>query len=857
MAALAIVLCTAASTSAADVTAYKIGRLWNGKDVAGVESVLVVKDGKIAAVGPAKTTPIPAGAKTVDLSAAVVIPGIVAAETMLTEAGRDDVRTIRPDLRAADSIDDYADHAKLLAGGVTTVQAAPGAQRLVTGQGTVFKLAGDPGTRSLREVESLRVLLTKVSRNPPTVYEPPVGPVSVDRPLEPTKKQPGATLPGAVSAFRGLLRAAKNPGKDPLAAATSAFLKQDSAIRIAVENAAEIRAALQLAEAEKFNLILVEPKSLEPFVSSFPRWKGRVKGVLLSDSRRPGTITNPAIPERGEPRSKPTWEYAKALSAAGIPVAVTPPYDQDIPELLYQAGLFMRGGWTEAEALKSVTSTPAEILGVANRVGSIEVGKDADFVVMSNDPFAVSTSVRSVYVGGKLAYDRKESNATTRVSASGVWTGGRYIKDGSVLVQGKTIRSVGESGGVGEGGETMRFPDGAVIVPGFIDLGASLGLDGPASGVSMNTKFAGKLHGSDRSIAEARRGGVTTTLLWPGGSEFPVVAFKLNEQARIVKEPVAIAFNGDGPLSATGDRLRNSLKAGKAYHESFIKYDADMVDYEKAKKDWDAQKAKSDAEKKPEEKKSEKKEEKSEKKEEKSEKKDAPKTLAGDAEDDETQPEQKKEEPKKQPEEKKEEKKTETKSSLPAEPKAPTKPAVNDALEPYRLLLTGKIPAMVETRRLANIEQAAKIFRDEFKVRTVLVGADDAFRRTDKLQNRELAFAVSPPFVREIDYDTVNLPQTLALHSLPIGFQSRATTGVRELPDAARFAVRKGLGSEDALAGLTSGPAKFLGLETIGGLEPGKDADLVVFSGPPLALASKVLAVMIDGKWVFKAEEER
>src|SRR5262249_9269840 len=146
------------------------------------------------------------------------------------------------------------------------------------------------------------------------------------------------------------------------------------------------------------------------------------------------------------------------------------------------------------------------------------------------------------------------------------------------------------------------------------------------------------------------------------------------------------------------------------------------------------------------------------------------------------------------------------KPNLPPEPKAPTKPTVNDGLEPYRLLFTGKIPAMIDVRRLSNIEQTVKIFRDEFKVRTVLVGVDDAFRRPEKLQGKELAFALVPDFVRDVDYQTINLPQVLSLQSLPIAFQSRATSGVRELPGAVRYAVRKGLGAEDALVGLTSGP---------------------------------------------------
>src|SRR4029079_16603849 len=133
----------------------------------------------------------------------------------------------------------------------------------------------------------------------------------------------------AVSALRGLFRAARNPGNDPIAAAAAPFLKEGGVVRIDAENAAEIRAALQLAESEKLSVLLVGPKNLEPFANSFARWKGRVKGVLLEDGAKPGAITNPPALERGEPRSKESWAYAKAIAAAGIPVAVSPNSDAD------------------------------------------------------------------------------------------------------------------------------------------------------------------------------------------------------------------------------------------------------------------------------------------------------------------------------------------------------------------------------------------------------------------------------------------------------------------------------------------------------------------------------------------------
>jgi imidazolonepropionase-like amidohydrolase len=91
----------------------------------------------------------------------------------------------------------------------------------------------------------------------------------------------------------------------------------------------------------------------------------------------------------------------------------------------------------------------------------------------------------------------------------------------------------------------------------------------------------------------------------------------------------------------------------------------------------------------------------------------------------------------------------------------------------------------------------------------------------------------------------------LAVRGAPFGFQSQATSGARYLPTAVGYAVRHGLGTDEALRGLTSMPAQFLGLDSLGTIAIGKDADLVVLSGMPFELSTRVLAVMIDGQWVY------
>src|SRR5438876_2929436 len=147
---------------------YKAARIGTGDGPAIANGVLIVRDGKVGTVGPRDQVTVPEDAEIHDLGSAVLIPGLVIAETTLAEGGRDDERALTPEFRAIDGFDFYADYGSALAGGVTTVQIAPGSRRLMPGQGAVIKLAGEnPADRTLRERESLRVLLGDAFKNPP------------------------------------------------------------------------------------------------------------------------------------------------------------------------------------------------------------------------------------------------------------------------------------------------------------------------------------------------------------------------------------------------------------------------------------------------------------------------------------------------------------------------------------------------------------------------------------------------------------------------------------------------------------------------------------------------------------------
>jgi len=794
---VAAVALLAAPAFAAELHAYRAARVWPGNGPVIVDGVLVVRDGKIVAAGRRADVTVPADAIVHDLGDAVIIPGLVVAETTLAEKGRDDLHTLTPEHRAIDGFDPFADYSTVLAGGVTTVQLSPGGKRLLPGQGAVVKLFGDdPARRTLRGEESLRIVLGGAYKGAPRVYEPPVGAVSVDKPLEPTRPQLAESLAGAVAGLRATFEAVKVANgavpSDPFLRAVASYGSVRRPVRVTTPTPADVRAALGLATAFDLKLILTDIGNIGPFRDQLGEWKGKVS-VVLNPGVRPGS----AADTPGDADTKPLSpaEAARALRAAGLTVAIKPVNDADLKDMLFLGGLFTSHN-PPADVLRMLTADASAVLGVQDRVGSLAAGKDADFVVLNGDPFGLHTRVKAVYVDGKLAHEAKAAAKAKVVRAGRVLTGaGEAITNGAVLIEGRTVRGVGRDVSNPADAEVKSYPRG-VIVPGFLDLGTGLGLGGPAAPVPLGPKLGERLAAHDAAVVHARQGGITTALLLPIAQQpAPVVAFKLTDRPRPIGDPVAIHFAVRGNLTSAGQTLRSTLAGGKTYADGWAKYESDLKDYEKKKAEFDAVKVR---------------------------------TPAG--------------------EEKKDEKK-------PEEPKAPEKPQTVEPLEAYRALFAGRIPALVEAKREDAIRLAVTICRDEFKLRTVLVGPDDAHRVSDLLASKQVGVISGPELVRTVERTEVNLPLVLSLRGVPVGFQSQATTGSRHLPLAVSYAVRHGLGVEDALQSLTIGAAKLMGLDGIGTLAIGKDADLVVLSGPPFELSTRVLAVMIDGEWVYQSDD--
>lgn len=187
------------------------------------------------------------------------------------------------------------------------------------------------------------------------------------------------------------------------------LLRREFPARIQANHPTDIRSALRLAQEFGFDLVVDGAQGAFDFKDELasrriPVILGQVSHPYVSNEEIPNKEDYPPVDER----------LPSKLTKAGVTTAIATfsrSFGSLAPAgsakwLLIDAGIASGYGLTEAEVLKAVTLIPAEILGVANRVGSLEVGKDADVIVLDGPPLSVKTWVQRVYVGGELVYQK-------------------------------------------------------------------------------------------------------------------------------------------------------------------------------------------------------------------------------------------------------------------------------------------------------------------------------------------------------------------------------------------------------------------------------------------------------------------
>ncbi len=354
--------------------------------------VVLVKNGKIENIGA--NLSIPAGYKVYETK--VLTPGFVDARSMVGISGALNIPTdqdqleksgpIQPDLRAIDAYNPEETLVKVIRDyGVTTIHTGHGTGALVSGQTMIAKTK--PGTVETVTIKPLSMLAMTIGPSVSGNFTSPG-----------TKAKQMAMIRTELLKAQAYLKkqsdkdSSKRPSADLKLDALVKLLNGEIKALITANSSVDIMSAIRLAK--EFNLKLVLNGAAEAY-RLIPEIKNANAEIILhaTMARNGGELVNMNM------------ESASILTKAGIPVSIETGYEAYVPKtriLLFEAAQAMVFGLGFDQALQSITLNPARLLGIADKVGSIEKGKDADLVLFNGDPFEYLSKVCGVMIDGVM-----------------------------------------------------------------------------------------------------------------------------------------------------------------------------------------------------------------------------------------------------------------------------------------------------------------------------------------------------------------------------------------------------------------------------------------------------------------------
>jgi imidazolonepropionase-like amidohydrolase len=363
------------------------------------DGIVIIQDGKISAIGRASQIAVPKDFRV--LEANVVTPGLIDAHSTVGFSGilniphdQDQLEhsaPIQPELRAIDGFNSQEDLIEWVRSfGVTTIHTGHAPGELISGQTLIAKTTGRTASAAVF-VDARAVAAT----------------------IGPSAQKTGGKSPGTRGKTIAMLRAeliksreyldkqrrakeagekGEPPARDLRLEALGRVLAGEQPLMVTAHRAQDIASALRLAKEFEFKIWL----------------DGASEAYLLIDEIKAAgvpVIVHATMTRAFGEHENLSVETASKLVAAGIPVALQSGYEAYVPKtrvVLFEAAVAAANGLKFDQALRTITLDAAKILGIADRVGSLEVGKDGDLALYDGDPFEYTSHCTGCVIQGKV-----------------------------------------------------------------------------------------------------------------------------------------------------------------------------------------------------------------------------------------------------------------------------------------------------------------------------------------------------------------------------------------------------------------------------------------------------------------------
>ncbi|WP_339909077.1 amidohydrolase family protein [Symmachiella dynata] len=812
---------------------------------------LRVEGGKIVAVGMMDDVTIPDGAEVHDAAGKVIIPGLVDTHSHLgvysrpaissNSDGNEMTGPVQSVVRALDSLNPFDPGIRMAnAGGVTTANIMPGSGNVIGGQTIYVKLRGHtPEQMWIASPDVLGGLKMANGENPKRSYG--------SKGKAPGTRMKIAALQRAEflkamdyrrewDGYRKKLAAGEEvspPDVDLGLEALVEVLQKKRTVHFHSHRADDLLTTMRLKDEFDFDLVIQHGTESYKIIDEIAR-QGVPVSMTILDS--PG----------GKAEVVQFLEECGAeLAAAGVKVLVNT--DDPVTEsrfMLRTAAIAVRGGLPEDIALKAVTLHGAEVMHLDDRLGSLEAGKDADFVVLSGPPFSIYARVLETYIDGKRVFDLADESERL------FQTGGFAVRDKSqippakpliaplqvveaptppagaaqpdlqstefVILAGRLHTVAGES--IDDGAVHVR--DGKIVFagpraeleiaadipvvaatevsPGLIDAHSVVPLEGEyniradqdsneeSDPNQADVRVLDGFNPSEPLLQFLLQQGITTVHACPGRAN--VIAglsgvfhtHGRTPESMTIRFPQAMLFNLGEWPKETYDGRKPRTRMGTA---SLIREALTGASNfsRKKKPDQDAD-------------------------------------------------------------------------------EVPNRDLKQEALTS---VLEKKVPALFCAQRGDDILTALRLTK-EFKLEAMIALAADGYLVADQIKTANVPVIVHPTMQRVGGMETyrsfLGNAAALADHKIPIAIGSGVETYVpktRVIRHEAAMAMVYGLGRARALAAVTLDAAKILNIDDrYGSLEPGKVADIVLYDGDPFEHKTQVTHVIVDGRLVYRRADQ-